>query len=55
MLAKGISSAYVTVMSVIYLTTIVGLAKKVTPELAVLLGRPLRTVREYAHDYRKQL
>ncbi len=55
MLAKGIPSAYVTVMSVIYLTTILGLAKRITPELTTLLGRPPKTVREYAHDYREQL
>ncbi len=55
MLAKGISSAYVNVMSVIYLTTMLGLAKQITPELATLLGRAPRTVREYAHDYRAQL
>ncbi len=55
MLAKGVPSAYVTVMSVIYLTTILGLAKQITPELATLLGRAPRTVREYARDYREQL
>ncbi len=55
MLAKGIPSAYVTAMSIIYLTTILGLAKKITPELAILLGHPPRTVREYAHDHREQL
>ncbi len=55
MLAKGVASSYVTVMSVIYLTTLLGLAKQVTPELATLLGRHPRTVREYAHDYREQL
>ncbi len=55
MLAKGLPSSYVTVTSVIYLTTILGLAKRITPELATLLGRPPRTVREYAHDYKDQL
>ncbi len=55
MLAKGVPSAYVTVVSIIYLTTILGLAKKITPQLAALLGRAPRTVREYAHDYRDQL
>jgi len=55
MLAKGLASSYVTVTSVIYLTALLGLAKQVTPELALLLGRPPRTVRDYAHDYRGQL
>ncbi|GCE24781.1 NAD(P)-dependent oxidoreductase [Dictyobacter alpinus] len=54
-LAKGIPSGLVTIMSLIYLTAKIGLAKKVTPELAQLLGRPPRTVRDYAHDYRDQL
>ena len=55
MLAKGLPSSYVTVTSVIYLTTILGLAKRITPELATLLGHPPRTVREYAHDHKNQL
>ncbi len=55
MLAKGVPSDYVTVTSIIYLTTMLGLAKGITPELARLLGRPPKTVREYAHDYRDQL
>ncbi len=55
MLAKGIPADYVNVMSVIYLTTVLGLAKQVTPELERLLGRSARTVREYAHDFRNEL
>jgi predicted transcriptional regulator len=55
MLAKGVPSAYITVMMVIYLTTLLGFAKKVTQELALLLGRSPRTVRDYARDYREHL
>jgi uncharacterized protein YbjT (DUF2867 family) len=54
-LAKGVPSAYVTVMTVIYLTTLLGFAKKVSQELALLLGRSSRTVRDYAQDFREQL
>lgn len=55
MLAKGISSSLVTVMLGIYITSILGMAKKVTPELTLLLGHPPRTVRDFACDYREQL
>lgn len=55
MLAKGTPSAYVNVTSIIYLTTILGFAKRITPELTTLLGRLPKTVREYVHDYREQL
>ena len=55
MLAKGVPSSFVTVMLGIYFTSILGMAKKVTPELELILGRPPRTVRDFAHDYREQL
>lgn len=55
MLAKGIQSEFVTVMIGIYFTAKIGLAKKVTPDLQVLLGRKPTTFKEFAHDYKRQL
>ena len=55
MLAKGVPSSFVTVMLGIYVTSILGMAKRVTPALELILGRPPRTVRDFARDYREQL
>ncbi len=55
MLAKGVPRGEVTVMALIYLTARLGLAKGVTPELETLLGRPPRTIRDFARDFREQL
>ncbi|MFC4778667.1 SDR family oxidoreductase [Paenibacillus sp. GCM10023252] len=51
-LNKGLPEDQVKVMAGIYLTAKLGLAKKVTPELERLLGRPPITIRTYLEDYR---
>ena len=48
---QGEPLGYVGVMTMIYLTTWLGVAKQVTPEVWRLLGRPPRTLREYVADY----
>jgi len=49
--AHGRPWPLVLVMSGIYLTARFGLAARTTSEVADLLGRPPRTVREFAEDY----
>lgn len=55
MLAKGIESEFVTVMIGIYFTAKIGLAKKITPDLQILLGKKPITMNEFVHDYRHEL
>ncbi len=49
---RGIAWAYIIVMIGLYSTARFGMAKGITPELADLLGRPPRTVREFIEDHR---
>lgn len=55
MLAKGIQNEFVTVMIGIYFTAKIGLAKKVTSDLEMLLRRKAMTMKDFAHDFRNQL
>ncbi|MDW7673935.1 MAG: SDR family oxidoreductase [Bacillota bacterium] len=51
MIQRGIDKKFANVMVGLYLTTRMGMAKKVTLETEKLLGRKPRTVREYVIDY----
>lgn len=55
MLTKGIQKELVTVMIGIYFTAKIGLAKKITPDLQILLGKRPITFKEFAHDYKYEL
>ncbi|WP_339812401.1 SDR family oxidoreductase [Paenibacillus sp. FSL R7-0189] len=55
MLTKGIQKEFVTVMIGIYFTAKIGLAKKITPDLQILLGKRPITFKEFAHDYKYEL
>jgi uncharacterized protein YbjT (DUF2867 family) len=50
--ARGLPSAYVNVQLVIDLTTRLGLAAKVTGDVAQILGRPPTPMDEFVHDHR---
>ncbi|MEF2278160.1 SDR family oxidoreductase [Deinococcus sp. YIM 134068] len=50
MRARGVATGQIVVMEGIYATARFGLAGRVTPELAGLLGRSPRTVDEFARD-----
>ncbi|OEH86425.1 hypothetical protein BHU72_13485 [Desulfuribacillus stibiiarsenatis] len=52
MINRGIDKGFANVMVALYLTTKLGMAKKVTPDLEIILGRAPRTVREYTEDHR---
>lgn len=52
MRAQGHPAAFVAVTSVLYTAGRFGLAGSVTDDLARLLGRPPRTLRTFAEDYR---
>lgn len=51
MIDRGVDKKFVNVMVGLYLTTRMGMAKAVTPDTEVLLGRSPRTVTEYVRDY----
>lgn len=51
MLERGLEPQFVNVMVVLYLTTRMGMAKKITPDLTRLLGRKAGTVEQYIRDY----
>lgn len=51
MIDRGINKKYVNVMLGLYLTTRMGMAKAVTSDTEVLLGRSPRTVTNYVRDY----
>ncbi len=51
LLAQGTDPAYVRVQLVIDVTTRLGLARKVTGEIARVLGRPATTLAEFVHDH----
>ena len=51
MLSRGIPKGFVNVMAVLYLTTRLGMAKKVTTELAPLLKREPTSLAQYIRDY----
>ena len=51
MRARGVAAGQIIVMEGIYATARLGIAGRVTPELARLLGRPPRTVDEFARDH----
>lgn len=53
MIKRGIRKDYVNVMVMLYLITQLGNAKKVTPTVAEVLGRPARTMTDYVNDYRQ--
>jgi len=48
---RGTAPGYVLVMIALYTVCRLGLAQRVTPEMAELLGRAPRTFREFAHDH----
>ncbi|MBY0162021.1 hypothetical protein H0178_40615 [Cytobacillus firmus] len=50
-IARGIPKDFATVMTVLYLTTKLGMANKVTSDLERLLGRKPRTFRQFAQDH----
>ncbi|WP_244235479.1 SDR family oxidoreductase [Paenibacillus lautus] len=50
-IARGIPKEFATVMTVLYLTTKLGMANKVTSDLERLLGRKPRTFRQFAQDH----
>ncbi len=52
LLASGAEPAYANVQLVIDLTTRLGLARRVTPEVAGVLGRPATPLAQYLHDAR---
>lgn len=52
MLARGIPKNFVNVMVALYVTTRMGMAKTVTPDLASLLGRRPRSIVEYVEDHK---
>ncbi|WP_241494317.1 SDR family oxidoreductase [Bacillus coahuilensis] len=54
MKAKGIPTEFITVMIGIYLTAKLGLAKKITDDLAMILERKPITVRQFVKDYREE-
>ena len=51
MLERGIPEEFVNVMVALYLTTRLGLAKKVTPDLSILLGRSPTTAEVFLRDH----
>ncbi len=51
MIERGLDKKYVNVMVALYLTTRMGLAKKVTSDSALLLGRPPITIKDYIKDH----
>lgn len=51
MVKSGIKEEFATVMVFLYMSTKMGMAKKVTPELERLLGRKPTTVEQYVKDY----
>ncbi len=50
--AQGMPSAYVNVQLVIDITTRLGLARKITPDLPRILGRPATSMTRFIHDER---
>lgn len=48
---RGYPRGHIAVMSVIYLTTRLGLAAAIAPDAAELLGRPPVDLRQYVRDY----
>lgn len=50
--ARGDDPTLVRVQLVIDITTRLGLAKKVTPDVSRVLGRPATTLAEFVHDHR---
>lgn len=54
MINRGVKKDFVNVMVALYVTTRMGMAKQVTPELERLLGRKPTTIRKYVEDYSKE-
>ena len=52
MLKRGVKKDYVNVMVMLYLITQLGNAKKVTPTLEQVLGRPPITFEKFVQDHR---
>ena len=52
---QGFAPSFVLVMSAIYTTARLGLAAKITPDVAQLLGRPPTTMRQFISDSRALL
>lgn len=50
-ITRGIPKEFATVMTVLYLTTKLGMANKVTGDLERLLGRKPRAFRQFAQDH----
>lgn len=50
--AQGTESSYINVQLVIDLTTRLGLARKITPDLPRILGRPAGSLARFIHDHR---
>ena len=50
---RGYPGGYINVMLGIYLTTRLGMAAGISPDVELLLGRPPITLRQYVKDYAK--
>ena len=53
MVARGLPPGFILVMSGIYTVTRLGLAGRVAPDTARVLGRAPRTMRQYVEDYQE--
>lgn len=51
MLRRGLDAGFVNVMCNLYFLTKIGMAKKITPDVERILGKPPITIRQYVQDY----